>query len=98
MQWLLIAIFAVLDHLRTGFPFSMGWWSFTFPLGSLATGTLALGEAFNAPFFLILGEIMAWSVVALYVLVLGFTLRQAYIGTLFFSPCLNSAPESLREK
>lgn len=76
----------------------MGWWSFTFPLGSLATGTLMLGDSFNAPFFLILGEIMGWSVVALYVLVLGFTLRQAYNGTLFYSPCLNSAPESLRDK
>lgn len=96
MWWLLIAIFAVLDHLRTGFPFSMGWWSFTFPLGSLALGTLALGEAFDAPFFLILGEIMCWAVVALYCLVMGFTVKQAYQGTLFHAPCLRDAPDELK--
>ena len=96
MWWLLIAIFAVLDHLRTGFPFSMGWWSFTFPLGSLALGTLALGEAFNAPFFLVLGEIMCWAVVALYCLVMGFTVKQAYQGTLFHAPCLRDAPDELK--
>lgn len=76
----------------------MGWWSFTFPLGSLANGTIALGQSFDAPFFLIVGEIMGWAVVALYALVICFTLRQAYRGTLFYAPCLNSAPESLREK
>lgn len=76
----------------------MGWWSFTFPLGSLAFGTLAIGEAYDAPFFMVVSEIMGWAVVALYVLVFGFTLRQAYRGTLFHAPCLNSAPETLREK
>ncbi|BFZ56593.1 Plasma membrane sulfite pump involved in sulfite metabolism [Savitreella phatthalungensis] len=95
MWWLVIAIFAVLDHLRgDGFPFTMGWWSFTFPLGSLATGTLALGQAFGAPFFLVLGEIMSWAVVLLYTLVMALTLRQAWKGTLFYAPCLRDAPTS----
>ncbi|KAJ8608548.1 hypothetical protein MRB53_039602 [Persea americana] len=98
MWWLMIAIFAVLDHLRTGFPFSMGWYSFTFPFGSLAIGTMALGDSCNAPFFLILGEIMSWCVVVMYATVVAFTFRQAYRGTLFYAPCLNNAPESLRDK
>ena len=96
MWWLMIAIFAVLDHLRTGFPFSMGWYSFVFPVGSLALGTLALGEGLNAPFFSVLGEIMAWGAIAMYILVVIFTIRQAYAGTLFYAPCLVNAPDTLR--
>jgi C4-dicarboxylate transporter/malic acid transport protein len=91
MWWLLIAIFAVLDHVRLGFPFSLGWWTFVFPLASLVSGTFALGVAFDAQFFDILGEIMAWAAIVLYTMVFLLTIRQSYRGTLFYAPCLNTS-------
>ncbi|ORY81405.1 voltage-dependent anion channel, partial [Protomyces lactucae-debilis] len=94
MWWLIIAIFAVLDHVRLGFPFSLGWWTFIFPTASLVSGTFALGTAFKSSFFDVLGEIMAWAAIVLFAMVFFLTIRQAYRGTLFYAPCLNTSVKS----
>jgi tellurite resistance protein TehA-like permease len=89
MWWLAIAIIATIANVRQGLPFSLGWWTFTFPFGSLANGTLALGDAFSAPFFTYLGEIMAWAVVLLHMVCALFTIKGVIKGTLLTAPCLN---------
>ncbi|SEG83781.1 C4-dicarboxylate transporter/malic acid transport protein [Actinacidiphila yanglinensis] len=42
MMWLALAASVTARTLRTGLPFSLTWWSFTFPAGTCVTGTSAL--------------------------------------------------------
>src|SRR3546814_17645767 len=38
--WMLMALLITARYLRTGIPFNLGWWGFTFPLGVYALATL----------------------------------------------------------
>lgn len=69
MLWLAIALTLTLRTARAGLPFSLTWWSFTFPVGTVVTGTSGLAVltgnhvlqvAAGALFVLLLG---AWAVV-----------------------------------
>ena len=42
MLWLVIAATMVIDTVRRGLPFSLAWWSFTFPIGTCVTGATVL--------------------------------------------------------
>lgn len=53
--WLVFALAAV-SHCAP-FPFNMGWWGFTFPLGVFCTSTILLGEEMDVSFFKILGTV-----------------------------------------
>jgi tellurite resistance protein TehA-like permease len=44
MAWLLIAAALTLQAARRGLPFALTWWSFTFPVGTCVTGTIALAD------------------------------------------------------
>lgn len=70
MMWLAIAVTLTIRTARDGLPFSLTWWSFTFPVGTVVTGTSGLAEltgnhvlqvAAGALFVVLLG---AWAVVA----------------------------------
>jgi len=63
MLWLIIAGVIVLDAARRGLPFSLGWWSFTFPIGTCVTGATVLAHHTGAAAFTALA-------VALYALLL----------------------------
>ncbi|MFD9129679.1 C4-dicarboxylate ABC transporter [Kitasatospora sp. NPDC059571] len=63
LLWLLIAAAANLRALRAGMPFAMTWWAYTFPVGTLVTGTASLGRHTGAGAFTVLAG-------ALYVLLL----------------------------
>jgi tellurite resistance protein TehA-like permease len=54
LVWL---FFAVASISRSKFPFNMGWWGFTFPLGVFTMSTLTMGEELPSPFFKILGTV-----------------------------------------
>jgi tellurite resistance protein TehA-like permease len=54
LVWL---FFAVASISRSKFPFNMGWWGATFPLGVYAMSTLTLGNQLPSPFFKILGTV-----------------------------------------
>jgi tellurite resistance protein TehA-like permease len=43
--WLVIASAVTVRAARQRLPFSLTWWSFTFPVGTLVTGTSALTKA-----------------------------------------------------
>ena len=73
MLWLAIAIALTVHTARTtpgGLPFTLGWWSFTFPVGTVVTGTSGLAVATGAPVLgalAVLGYVAlvgAWTVVA----------------------------------
>lgn len=62
--------FALISIMMTKrFPFNMGWWGFTFPMGVLATCTGLLGEQLDSTFFRVMTMVMSLSVVALWFVV-----------------------------
>jgi hypothetical protein len=53
--WLCFALVAI--YRSRPFPFNMGWWSFTFPLGVYAACTLQIGAELDSSFFNVLGTV-----------------------------------------
>ena len=51
LLWLAIAAVITACALRAHLPFSLTWWSFTFPVGTVVTGTSALAAATALPLF-----------------------------------------------
>lgn len=49
--------FAVASISRSRFPFNMGWWGFTFPLGVFAVSTDTFGKELPSAFFNVLGTV-----------------------------------------
>jgi C4-dicarboxylate transporter/malic acid transport protein len=93
--WLLLAAAITVRTARRHLPFSLTWWSFTFPVGTLVTGTSQLALHTHANF-------LTWASVALYALLIVAwltaatrTARGSLHGRLFLpnpSPDLRSAP------
>lgn len=54
LVWL---FFALASISRSKFPFNMGWWGFTFPLGVFAISTTTLGDEIPSRFFSVLGTV-----------------------------------------
>jgi tellurite resistance protein TehA-like permease len=81
--WLLLAAAITLRTARRRLPFSLTWWSFTFPVGTVVTGTSELALHTHANFLI-------WAGVALYALLAGAwlivatgTVRGSLNGRLF---------------
>ncbi len=83
MLWMALAAAITLRTIRSGMPFALTWWSFTFPVGTVVTGTNALAVTAGS---LLLARVavglygflvVAWGVTAL-----G-TLRNSWCGKLF---------------
>lgn len=49
--------FAIASISRSKFPFNMGWWGFTFPLGVFATSTTQIAQELPSAFFKVLGTV-----------------------------------------
>ena len=49
--------FAVCSIWMRKFPFNMGWWAFTFPMGVFATSTVLIGVELPSAFFRVLGTV-----------------------------------------
>ncbi|KAL6829716.1 voltage-dependent anion channel domain-containing protein [Trichoderma camerunense] len=92
LAWVCFALIS----LRTTrqFPFNMGWWGFTFPLGVWGTCTNALWKNLGSEFFKYATMIISLTVVLLWILVSLRTLQLVITGEMFFAPCL----KDLREK
>jgi tellurite resistance protein TehA-like permease len=54
LVWL---FFAVASIARSRFPFNMGWWGFTFPIGVFTMSTISIGQEMPSAFFRILGTV-----------------------------------------
>lgn len=69
MLWSALALALTVRTMRKGMPFSLTWWSFTFPVGVTVTGTIQLASHTGVPLFRwasALGYVAllcAWSVV-----------------------------------
>jgi tellurite resistance protein TehA-like permease len=51
LVWLVIVVAISLRTVRTGMPFGLAWWSFTFPLGTVVLGTSTLAARPGLAFF-----------------------------------------------
>ncbi|PWB32825.1 C4-dicarboxylate ABC transporter [Pseudomonas sp. SDI] len=88
LWWLLTAVLITLRYMRHGMPFNLGWWGFTFPLGVYALATLKLAEWLHLGFFAVMGGVLVMALAGLWLLVASRTLRGAWRGELFVSPCI----------
>lgn len=92
--WFTLALTAI--HQARPFPFNMGWWGFTFPLGVYSVSTIEIGLCMPSLFFRVLGTIFGTAVILLWVLVAMGTARGAWRGELFNAPCLKNLPPEKR--
>jgi tellurite resistance protein TehA-like permease len=72
------------------FPFNMGWWGLTFPLGVFSISTILIGEELPSRFFGVLGTIFGTAVIALCCLIFFGTVRGAWTREMFHAPCLGN--------
>lgn len=86
MLWLALAIGVTVRTARENMPFSLTWWSFTFPVGTVVTGTSGLAAITGAHFLFAaavvfyMGLLLAWAIVAIR------TGRGVYLGHLLRAP------------
>lgn len=90
LVWMFFAV-ASISHSR--FPFNMGWWGFTFPLGVYSVSTTTLAKELPSAFFRVLGTIFSLCVVGLWIVVSVMTLIRIARGELFNAPCVASYEE-----
>ncbi|WP_317997148.1 hypothetical protein [Vulcanimicrobium alpinum] len=70
VYWLLMALAVTVRAARKHLPFSLGWWAFTFPVGTLTSGSYGLYAATHAAVFDVVGLLLlgllatTWSIVA----------------------------------
>jgi tellurite resistance protein TehA-like permease len=95
LVWLTFALASI--YKSRPFPFSMGWWGFTFPLGVFSVSTLEFGIAIPSMFFKVLGTIFSTCVVILWIVVALGTIKGAISGELFYAPCLANLKRQQRE-
>ena len=93
LVWL---FFAIASITRSRFPFNMGWWGFTFPLGVFAVSTCTLAKEIPSTFFKVLGTMFSIAVILLWLVVGLGTLKGALTGKLFYAPCVAQYEQELR--
>jgi C4-dicarboxylate transporter/malic acid transport protein len=83
MMWLALAVAITIRTARRGLPFALTWWSFTFPVGTCVTGTIALAARSG-------DQALRWASAILYCLLLAAwlitavrTARASATGRLF---------------
>ena len=95
LLWFAFALASI--YKARPFPFNMGWWGFTFPLGVYSLSTILIGEELPSRFFRVLGTILGVAVILLWILIAARTAQGAWKGHLFSAPCLaklkKTAPE-----
>jgi tellurite resistance protein TehA-like permease len=83
MIWLAIAAAITARTAREHLPFSLTWWSFTFPIGTLVTGTSVLAASTHAAFLLYVSVALYGLLIAAWLTDAARTTRGALRGELF---------------
>jgi C4-dicarboxylate transporter/malic acid transport protein len=83
LAWMAIAALITLRALRRGLPFSLTWWSFTFPVGTVVTGTAELAVQTGAREFAWLAACLFAMLLAAWGVAFANTLRTAWTGAAF---------------
>ena len=86
IMWACIAAMMTIRTMRRKLPFALTWWSFTFPVGTVVTGTTQLAKHTELPAFEYLAIVFFLCLLCAW-LTVGFrTLRGAYRTELLIPP------------
>jgi C4-dicarboxylate transporter/malic acid transport protein len=85
MIWLAIAAAITVRVAREGLPFSLTWWSFTFPVGTVVTGTSLLATATHAAFLRYVSVVFYGLLIVAWLTAATWTTLCAISGRLFIS-------------
>ena len=86
LLWAAIATAITARTVRAGLPFSLTWWSFTFPVGTCVTGTTGLALHTGADLFRYAAVLFYAGLVAAWIVVATRTAHGSYRGRLFRAP------------
>jgi tellurite resistance protein TehA-like permease len=81
MLWLALVASITIRTARTGLPFSLTWWSFTFPVGTIVTGTTALAARTHSDLFIVAAVALCALLVTAWITVATRTARGVWAGT-----------------
>ena len=81
--WMAIAIALTVRALRSGLPFGLTWWSFTFPVGTVVTGTISLAARTGSDMLRDASGVLFLLLVAAWLVVAAGTARDGARGRLF---------------
>ncbi|KOS18377.1 Sulfite efflux pump SSU1 [Escovopsis weberi] len=84
LAWACLALASLASTRR--FPFNLGWWGLTFPLGVWASCSAQLWQNLHSDFFKIVTVILTMIVLALWCLVVGKTVQGTITGRIFVAP------------
>jgi C4-dicarboxylate transporter/malic acid transport protein len=82
-MWMVLAAALTLRTARQKLPFSLTWWSFTFPVGTVVTGTIALSARTHSELFTGASVVFYLVLVAAWITVAIRTAYGSYRGYLF---------------
>jgi tellurite resistance protein TehA-like permease len=83
MLWLAIAVAITVRTAREHLPFSLTWWSFTFPVGNVVIGTSLLAVRTHAAFLTGIGVVLFAILVLAWLTTAVRAARVATRGSLF---------------
>lgn len=82
LVWLVTCVLRTARAMRTGLPFALTWWAFTFPLGTVVTGTVAVADLTGWAALDVVAAGLAAALLGAWALVAARTLRAVYNGSL----------------
>ncbi|MFI1865091.1 TDT family transporter [Streptomyces jumonjinensis] len=86
LLWLTLAGAMTLRAVRLGMPFTLGWWAFTFPVGTCVTGAAGLAHHTGLPAFTVLAALLYALLVTGWAVAGYRTLRGLFSGALLAGP------------
>ncbi|MHB1738930.1 MAG: TDT family transporter [Actinomycetes bacterium] len=86
VMWAAIAAAMTIRTVRSGMPFALTWWSFTFPVGTVVTGTNGLAHATGLEVFVVASVLLYAGLVAAWVLVATRTIAAVARGWILLPP------------
>ena len=92
--WAVIAAAVTLSTARAGLPFSLTWWSFTFPVGTCVTGTTGIALHTGSSLFKVTAGVFYLALVAAWTIVAVRTAHGSVRGRLFVPPAPITASAS----
>jgi C4-dicarboxylate transporter/malic acid transport protein len=95
MMWLALAAAITVRTLRQGLPFALTWWSFTFPVGTVVTGTIALAARSNAEPLRVASVLLYALLLVAWLIVAVRTAHGSLKGRLFLPAAAPAAPAAL---
>ncbi len=76
IYWLILALLITWRAARQHLPFTLGWWSFIYPVGVMTTSTYALHEHVPTGVFMISGAVLLFLLAGLWILVSATTMKH----------------------